>query len=82
MYRTRIPGFSRFSIPAVGLALVVIAAVGSLAFAGLVPGKGKSKTNCYVEYDITGITNPSDRVQQNGGQVLCTDGEACDTDGV
>ena len=64
----------------VGLTLVA-GPLSAPAVAGLVPGKGKAKTNCYVEYDIQGVTNPGSQVQNNGGRVLCTDGDPCDTDG-
>jgi hypothetical protein len=57
--------------------------VGGLALAtpshaGLVPGGGAAKSDCYVELEVAGIENPSQRVQKNK-IVLCTDGEACDT---
>jgi hypothetical protein len=50
----------------------------SIAFAGLIPGGGSGKSDCYFELDVQGIENPSDRVQNNK-VVLCTDGEACDS---
>ena len=46
--------------------------------AGLVPGGGPTKSDCYVELGVVGIENPSERVKNNK-IVLCTDGEACDT---
>src|SRR5262249_25868138 len=62
--------------------LVAVGGLASWVMADLVPGKGNQKANCYVEYNVHGITNPSQRVMGNGGIVACTDGEACDTDGV
>ena len=63
------------SLAVVGLALGL---AGSMAFAGLIPGGGNKKSDCYLELDIEGIDNPSDRVKNNK-TVLCTDGEACDS---
>jgi hypothetical protein len=62
------------------LALVVAAALGVAApsNAGRIPGGGTAKSDCYAELEVTGIENPSQRVQNNK-IVLCTDGEACDT---
>jgi hypothetical protein len=59
-------------------ALLLVGGITSIALAGLVPGKGSAKTACYVEYDVQGITNPGAPVTNNGGTVLCTDGEPCD----
>lgn len=50
----------------------------SLATAGLVGGGGNKRSDCYASWDVRGITVPSERVRQNR-QVLCTDGEPCDT---
>lgn len=45
---------------------------------GLVPGGGPTKSDCYVETAVEGITVPSDRVQKSK-QVLITDGDVGDT---
>jgi hypothetical protein len=50
--------------------------LGLTAAAGLVPGGGAAKSDCYAELEVNGITNPGD-VKKNK-IVLCTDGEACD----
>jgi hypothetical protein len=63
------------------LALVVALAtlgVAAPSNAGRIPGGGTAKSDCYAELEVTGIENPSQRVQKNK-IVLCTDGEACDT---
>ena len=61
----------------VGGALCVLGVLGTgLAIAGLIPGGGPSKSDCYAELSVEGIDNPSDRVQ--GKKVLVTDGEAGD----
>jgi hypothetical protein len=39
--------------------------VAGLAFAGLIPGGGPTKSDCYPELSVDGITNPSERVQKN-----------------
>jgi hypothetical protein len=49
---------------------------GLTAAAGLVPGGGAERSDCYAELEVNGITNPGD-VKRNK-VVLCTDGEACD----
>jgi hypothetical protein len=64
----------------IGLA---VALLGVRAYAGgtapgLVPGGGPTKSDCYVETAIEGITVPSERVQKNK-QVLITDGDPGDT---
>lgn len=45
--------------------------------AGLIPGGGPAKSDCYAELSVLGIQNPSAGVQKNK-IVLCTDGEPCD----
>jgi len=57
------------SVVAMGVALSVQA--------GLIPGGGPTKSDCYVEASVEGITNPSDRVQKSK-QVLVTDGDVGD----
>jgi hypothetical protein len=55
-----------------------MAVVGArLAIAGLIPGGGPSKSDCYAELSVEGIDNPSVRVEANK-KVLVTDGEAGD----
>ena len=54
------------------------ALVTGLAAAGLIPGGGPTKSDCYAELSVDGITNPSDRVQKNK-TVLVTDGDVGDT---
>jgi hypothetical protein len=49
-----------------------------LAEAGLIPGGGPTKSDCYAELSVNGVTNPSERVQKNK-TVLITDGEDGDT---
>jgi hypothetical protein len=60
------------------LAVALGLTVTGFAGAGLIPGGGPSKSDCYVELSVDGIDNPSDRVQKNK-TVLVTDGEAGDT---
>lgn len=54
------------------------ALVAGLASAGLIPGGGPTKSDCYAELSVDGITNPSERVQKNK-MVLITDGDVGDT---
>jgi hypothetical protein len=56
----------------------LLAGVVGLAQAGLIPGGGPTKSDCYAELSVNGITNPSDRVQKNK-TVLITDGDVGDT---
>src|SRR4029079_7258650 len=56
--------------------LALIAATS--ANAGLIPGGGPTKSDCYLELDVAGIQNGTTRVEEDK-IVLCTDGEACDT---
>jgi hypothetical protein len=70
-----------------GFATVVAVAVaawglGSWVSAGLIPGSpNQAKSDCLVELNVEGIDNPGPNV--SGGRfVTCTDGDACDTDGV
>ena len=44
---------------------------------GLIPGGGPTKSDCYVELSVDGITNPSERVQKSK-EVLITDGDVGD----
>ncbi len=62
----------------VGGALCVLGVLMTgLAIAGLIPGGGPAKSDCYVELSVEGVDNPSDRVQKSK-QVLITDGESGD----
>ena len=66
-----------------GVAVVTAVAVvglGSWVSAGLIPG-GQTKSDCLVEFNVEGIDSPGPNV--SGGRVVtCTDGDACDTDGM
>jgi len=44
------------------------------AFAGFVPGGGKAASDCYIGFDVTGVTSGTGRVE-------CVEGEACDVGG-
>jgi hypothetical protein len=63
---------------AVAALTAFFAVVAGLASAGLIPGGGPTKSDCYAELSVDGITNPSDRVQKNK-TVLITDGDVGDT---
>jgi hypothetical protein len=62
-----------------GLALLaVVLTAASPAGAVLVPGGGSPRTDCYAEFDVSGVPAPG-----AGSTVQCTDGDpACDGDGV
>lgn len=63
----------------VGGTVCALAVLGAaLAGAGLIPGGGPTKSDCYVELSVQGIDNPSARVNANK-QVLITDGDVGDT---
>jgi plastocyanin len=62
------------------LAVALLLAAGP-ASAGLIPGGGPARSDCYVEADIQGIEVPGPAVT-NGRIVRCTDGDPCDADGV
>jgi hypothetical protein len=51
MHREGFPG--RFEHRLAVAVPLLIGGITSLALAGLVSGKGKAKTACYVEYDVT-----------------------------
>jgi hypothetical protein len=59
---------------------LAMAVAGSLVSAGLIPGGGPQRTDCYVEASVQGVDSPGPQVQSNR-IVLCTDGDPCDTDG-
>jgi len=42
--------------------------------AGLIPGGGNPRSDCFVEFDVQGVTEESNHV-------ICTDGDPCDADG-
>ena len=62
---------------AIAAMTALFASVAGLAIAGLIPGGGPTKSDCYAELSIDGITNPSERVQKNK-TVLVTDGDVGD----
>ncbi len=62
-----------------GLLLLLVSS--GAASAGLVPGGGPQASDCYIEVDVQGVESPGPLVQSNR-IVRCTDGDACDTDGV
>jgi hypothetical protein len=62
---------------ALALGLVWAQAQAGGSAPGLLPGGGPTKSDCYAETAIEGITVPSDRVQKNR-TVLVTDGESGD----
>ena len=53
----------------------------SVALAGLIPGGGPQRSDCYVELSVQGVDNPGSQVS-NSRIVRCTDGDICDADGV
>src|SRR5262249_35766817 len=48
--------------------------------AGLIPGGGPVRSDCYVELKVVGIDNPGPDVR-SGRVVSCADGDPCDIDG-
>jgi plastocyanin len=67
------------SISATVAASIATAGLGTVAWAGFIPGGGPERSDCYTELYVRGIENPSAQVQRNR-VVFCTDGDACDTD--
>jgi plastocyanin len=63
---------------AVVAAATAIAGVGSLVSAGLIPGGGPKKSDCYVELSVQNVDSPGPDVKGNR-TVRCVEGEACDT---
>lgn len=55
-----------------GVAVLAVGTWVSLAFAGFVPGGGNSAADCYVGFDVTGVTGANSRIE-------CTEGDPCDT---
>lgn len=45
-----------------------------VAIAGFVPGGGKAASDCYLGFEVTGVTS-------SNGRVECVEGEACDVGG-
>lgn len=64
----------------VAVLAAALAGVGSLVWAGLIPGGGPTKSDCYVEANVQGIASPGPDVKSNR-IVRCVDGDPCDTDG-
>src|SRR5262245_11139934 len=73
MVRRTPPRLVGCGIAVVGLAAVLL----SGASAGLVPGGGPQKSDCYAEFDVDGISNPQDVVRNK--LVSCMDGDECDS---
>src|SRR5262249_17406281 len=48
--------------------------------AGLIPGGGPVRSDCYVELKVVGVDNPGPDVRSSR-VVSCTDGDPCDIDG-
>jgi hypothetical protein len=65
---------------AIVAAATAIAGVGSFVSAGLLPGGGPKKSDCYVELSVQNIDSPGPDVQGNR-TVRCVEGDACDGDG-
>lgn len=65
----------------IGGAMIAAAGVGSLVWAGLIPGGGPQASDCYLEFDVQGVDSPGAQVT-SGRVVACADGDACDADGV
>lgn len=65
------------------IVVVALATAGadSMASAGLIPGGGPKKSDCYAEASVQGVDSPGPQVKSNR-IVLCTDGDPCDTDGI
>jgi plastocyanin len=50
-----------------------------VAWAGLIPGGGPQRSDCYAELEVQGVDVPSIQVTHSR-VVECTDGDACDAD--
>jgi plastocyanin len=63
------------------LAVLLALTIGSVwaARAGLIPGGGPQRSDCYVELDVQGAVDPSPQVAGHR-TVRCLDGDACDAD--
>jgi plastocyanin len=64
----------------VAVVAAALAGVGSLVWAGLIPGGGPTRSDCYVEASVQGVDSPGPNVKSNR-VVRCVDGDPCDTDG-
>ena len=60
---------------ALGAAIALALGVGQ-AWAGLVPGGGSAKSDCYIETEVTGLESAT---VEKGKKVTCVDGDPCDT---
>jgi hypothetical protein len=54
-----------------GVAALAVSAWVSLAFAGFVRGGGNSAADCYLGFDVAGVT-------ASDGRIECTEGDPCD----
>ena len=69
-------GYNRKGMWGIAAGAVALGIVGaSIAVAGLVAGGGPTKTDCYAEWDISGIASAG---VTGGKKVTCMDGAACD----
>lgn len=55
----------------IAAAVLAVAAYGSPARAGFVPGGGNAAADCYLGLDVTGVTTSGKRIE-------CTEGDPCD----
>ena len=53
-------------------ALGAAAWLSGVAFAGFVPGGGNPAADCYLGFDVTGVTS-------QGGRIECIEGDPCDS---
>src|SRR5262245_28591917 len=67
---------ARWTRLALGAATVLVLGGWQAARAELLPGGGPTKSDCYVETDVTGLDAAT---VENSKRVTCTDGDACDT---
>jgi len=58
--------------------ILLLALVGSTAGAGLLPGGGPTKSDCYVEADVTALESST---VEKSKKVTCRDGDPCDRAG-
>ena len=61
---------------AAGVAVVIGLFGAAPAAAGLVPGGGSAKSDCYAAIDVEGVESGN---VQKGKKITCTDGDPCDT---
>jgi hypothetical protein len=55
-----------------GVAVLAVGTCVSLALAGFVPGGGNSAADCYMGFDVTGVS-------ASNGRIECIEGDPCDT---